>query len=404
MSSKSNEDSIKFYNSDYIIDSCRPIAIVVGLWPINYQISKKKKIITIILNFIAITLMSLRLISNILYGIFELKTLAQKAQIAGPACFQIANISKYLLILIKGEKIEKCFQIVKEDWCRIENNEQREVMMKHAKFGRYIIIICTIFIFFGGLGYNLITPLTSNSIITHMNISVKPFPSPIYGKFFTSGLSPIYEIVFYSHILVAFFLYSVTPVAFSFVAMLTLHACGQFEIVILYLKKILNNIDDDKNSIHEKFVIVVNSHLRVIIFVAKLEAVFTEICLIEIMGCSIDLCLLGYYIIMCAKQSNYSQLITFSFLFSSFLFNIFIYCYIGEMLTHQAKKVGESCFLINWYLLPKKTLKDLIFFIRCAQSSTKITAGKIITLSFSTFGSVIKTAGAYCNALWKMTK
>ncbi|XP_043483819.1 uncharacterized protein LOC122512177 [Leptopilina heterotoma] len=369
---KSNRDSVRLYESDYAINSCKPIALIVGLWPIHFQNSPSGKVISIILNFAAILFMMFRFTSNILYGI--------------------------------GEKIEKCFKVLEEDWCRIENDEQRDVMMKNAHFGRYITVICTIFIYLGGFGYNVLIPLMSGSIITHLNISVKPFPSPVYGKFLKSGISPIYEIVFGSQILSAFFLYSVTPVAFSFVAVLTMHACGQFEIVTLYLNNLYNKFQDEKNSVHEKFIILVNSHLRVLSFVAKLEAVFTEICFIEIMGCSIDLCMLGYYLIMCAKQSNYSNLITFSFLFASFLFNIFIYCYIGELLTHQAKKVGETSYMIDWHLLPKRTSKDLLFFLRCAQSSTKIKAGKVITLSFSTFGSVIRSAGAYCNALWNMTK
>lgn len=259
-----SRDSVRLYESDYAINSCKPIALIVGLWPMNYQTSPSGKVISIILNFAAILFMMFRFTSNILYGMFELKSLAQKAQMAGPACFQIMNISKYLLILTRGGKIEKCFKLLEEDWCRIENDEQRNVMMKNAHFGRYITVICTIFIYLGGLGYNVIIPLMSGSIITHRNISVKPFPSPVYGKFLKSGLSPIYEIVFGSQILSAFFLYSVTPVAFSFVAVLTMHACGQFEVVTLYLNKLHEKFEDEKNGVQEKFIVVVNSHLRVL--------------------------------------------------------------------------------------------------------------------------------------------
>lgn len=263
MSSKTKRNSIKFNNSDYVINSCKPLALCVGLWPINYKHSQIRKIISIILNIIAILLILQRFLFTVIFSTFVLKSITLRIAISAPACYHICNLIKYIVILFRIEKIEKCLKIMKEDWRYIENNEQHEVMINNAKTGRYIIFICTSIIFLSGLGYNILAPLLSHSIVTHRNITVKPFPSPVYGKFFTSGQSPIYEIIFAVQLVTAFFLYSVTAVAISYIAILTMHACSQFDIVMIYLNKLID-IQDKEKTVHKKFVIIVNTHHRVV--------------------------------------------------------------------------------------------------------------------------------------------
>lgn len=73
-------------------------------------------------------------------------------------------------------------------------------------------------------------------IITQMNVTIILFPSPAYGQFFTTSYSPIYEFVHGSQHIAGFILYSATVAAFSFAAVLTMPACGQFDVVVLNLK------------------------------------------------------------------------------------------------------------------------------------------------------------------------
>lgn len=54
----------------------------------------------------------------------------------------------------------------------------------------------------------------------------------------------------------------------------------------------------------------------------------------------------------------------------------------------QCSKVGYSSYKINWYHLPEKTALDLKLIINISHHPIKITAGKIINLSFSSFGNV----------------
>lgn len=248
----------------YTINSCRPIALSIGLWPLSFQNTLTQKIIKIFLIFASFSFMMFVCMSIILFGIFEANGLAETAAVVGPSSFYVMCIIKYIFILFRGERIAKCFKLVEEDWQRQENEEQLKVMLKNSQFGRSITVVCAIFIYFGGFGNNILSPIMNDPIITHMNISVKPFPCPVHGKFLTSGYSPIYEIVLGSQILAGIVLSSVTIVSFSYVAVLTMHAGGQFDVVILYLNNLLSQFEEGRNIGHEQFVVIIKSHLRVL--------------------------------------------------------------------------------------------------------------------------------------------
>lgn len=54
----------------------------------------------------------------------------------------------------------------------------------------------------------------------------------------------------------------------------------------------------------------------------------------------------------------------------------------------QCRKVGEAVYMTNWYKLPQKTVLSLILIILRSSIVIKMTAGKIVHMSISTFGDV----------------
>lgn len=90
-------------------------------------------------------------------------------------------------------------------------------------------------------------------------------------------------------------------------------------------------------------------------------------------------------------------------IYMSMSFNIFIFCYIGEIVTEQCKQVGETVYMTKWYCLPHKTAHDLILIISRSSSVTKLTAGKLVQLSIRTYGDVMRTSMMYLNMLRTMT-
>ncbi|XP_067214303.1 odorant receptor 82a-like [Linepithema humile] len=94
--------------------------------------------------------------------------------------------------------------------------------------------------------------------------------------------------------------------------------------------------------------------------------------------------------------------IAYMIIYISMTFNIFIFCYIGEVLTEQCKQVGETAYMTDWYCLPHKTALSFILIIIRSSMVIKLTAGKLVHLSIATFGNVVRTSMIYLNMLRTM--
>ncbi|XP_024877368.1 odorant receptor 82a-like isoform X2 [Temnothorax curvispinosus] len=127
-------------------------------------------------------------------------------------------------------------------------------------------------------------------------------------------------------------------------------------------------------------------------------------CLAELMGCTMNMCLMGYFVVMNWSAFDKAKILSHFVAYITASINIFIFCYIGEILTEECEKIGDITYMTNWYRLPHKTALGLILIIKQSSHIIKITAGKIVLLSISTFGDVIKTSTAYLNFLRTMTK
>ncbi|KAL0117041.1 hypothetical protein PUN28_010124 [Cardiocondyla obscurior] len=101
--------------------------------------------------------------------------------------------------------------------------------------------------------------------------------------------------------------------------------------------------------------------------------------------------------------AEFANQVTYILLLTSFTFNIFIFCYIGELVADQCKRLSEISYMIDWHRLPGRKALAVILMIAMSNSSVKLTAGNIIDLSFSSFGDVIKTSVAYLNMLRTLT-
>ncbi|KAF3424634.1 hypothetical protein E2986_11713 [Frieseomelitta varia] len=70
-----------------------------------------------------------------------------------------------------------------------------------------------------------------------------------------------------------------------------------------------------------------------------------QISFVEFLGCMMNMCLLGYYAIMEWNSKDAMFVITYMSLMMSFTFNIFIFCYIGELVAEQV--LANDTLIIN---------------------------------------------------------
>ncbi|XP_018406405.1 PREDICTED: odorant receptor 82a-like [Cyphomyrmex costatus] len=264
--------------------------------------------------------------------------------------------------------------------------------------------LCAVFMHGGVFSHSLIQGILLPTFvyIGNVSVSVHRLPCPTYSKFVDITKSPAGEIALIIQLISSIVVNSVTAGACSLAAVFAMHACGQLNILMRWL----DQLDDRKQQdmVQHRLAIIVEHHLRVLSFVAQMEALLNQICFVELLGCTFNLCMLGYYIITGWNTIETKMTIAcMMIIYTSMTFNIFIFCYIGETVTEQCKQIGEIAYLTNWYRLPHKTARGLILIISRSSSVIKLTAGKLVHLSIATFGDVMRTSMIYLNMLRTMS-
>ncbi|XP_018052338.1 PREDICTED: odorant receptor 82a-like [Atta colombica] len=388
------------YN-EYSIQIIRWILKAISVWPRSVNASLIEKIRSDFAIFICYFLIITTMVPNGLSMLIDSQmSYETRLQNFGPLTFWFIAMVNYSCLLMHVDDIHNCVEHVKMDWLIIRRFEDQKVMLKSAKLGRFIAGFCAVFMHCGVFSYNVVQGLSKSILyMENSSIIVRGLPYPFYNKILNVHFSPAYEFVFFLQCLSSFVVNCVTVATCGLTAVFVMHACGQMKIMISWLENFIDDKKEERTSLRQRFAIIVNHHLRILSFVSRTEKIMNVICLVELIGCTMHICFLGYYCIMDFIDGNHQSILSHSMVLSSITFNIFIFCYIGEILSEQGEQIGKSAYMTNWYLLPGKTAQGLILIILRSNAVLKITAGKIVQLSFSTFGDVIKSALAYLNIL-----
>ncbi|XP_011684711.1 PREDICTED: uncharacterized protein LOC105448046 [Wasmannia auropunctata] len=387
-------------DSEYSIQLNRWFLKPIGAWPGSDTGggSIAGRMLSRGIQFVCHSLIAFTVVPCALYIIFE-PDVHLKLKAFGPMIHWLMGGANYCSLLARSCKIRECVDHMRADWRYVGTTRDREVMLQNAKFGRFVSAFCAVFMQGGVCSYSIITTLTPATVrVGNATLTTHQLPCPFYTELVDTRYSPANEIVIVLQLLSTVIVNSVTVGACSLAAVFAMHACGQLNILMMRLDELV-----EAKSEHEvtrrKLATIVEHHLRVLSFVSQIETVMHQICLVELLGCTTDLCMLGYYTITEWKLHDTKNLLTYFTIFIAMSCNIFIFCYIAEILTDQCRKIGEIAYMTEWYRLHHKIALDLILIISRSNAVIKITAGKMVQLSISTFGDVMKTSFAYLNIL-----
>ncbi|KAF3054495.1 Odorant receptor 091 [Nylanderia fulva] len=368
----------------------------LGIWPVAIRgIGRHTSKIAIALCNLAL---AFAIVPCALHIVYDEKDITMRLKLFGLLAFCFTAMTKYCILTIRRPKILRCIEYVKNDWWQVTFKSDRNMMLKYAATGRNLTIISVSFMYTAGIIYHMILPFCTEHKFN--NQTIRPLVYPIYSKFHQSQISPIYELVYVAHCMCGYTIYSVTAGACGLAALFATHACGQIQILISRLERLLDSEKFKQGpNVHQRIAAIVKNHVRVVRFAAIVENVLQEVCLVEFSSSVCTICLLEYYCILDWQADDRIGLATYSLLFVSFCFNVYILCYIGELLMEKSSQIGSICYMINWYELSPNSARSLILMIAMASHPIKFSAGGMVDLSLSTFGNVLKTSIAYLSFL-----
>ncbi|KAL0117065.1 hypothetical protein PUN28_010131 [Cardiocondyla obscurior] len=376
---------------------------IIGTWPLSHS-SWIETLSYRALNVICYVLLALLMIPSGMFIFLEIKDFYNQLKLGSALTFFFMAAMKFGALLLRENDIRRCVDYIEGDWRNVKYSEERKIMLENASFGRRLVIVCGIFMYGGFLFYWVLVPLTRPKIVEEDgNLTYRRMVFPVPGTIVDTRRSPINEIIYFTQLSAGFISHNVTVAACSLVALLAMHACGQLQVLMSWMNHLVDGRDGINDTTDERLAKIIQLHVRILNFISLTEELLHEISLVEVVGCTLNICFLGYY---CMMEWDFKQPVsglTYLILLISLTFNIFIFCYIGELLTEQTMKVRESSYMIDWYRLPKKKGLAIILIICMSNATTRLTAGNIIELSISSFGDVIKSSVAYLNLLRTFT-
>ncbi|XP_046144071.1 odorant receptor 4-like [Osmia bicornis bicornis] len=391
------QDTSYLQDYEYSIQLNRWLLKPIGVWPKLTDSTRTEKVLLKVLNIVCHSLIIFTFAPCLLFILFEETSMQTRIKAIGPMSHWLMGELNYCFLSMRTKDILHCIQHIENDWRMVKRASDRELMLKNVKVGRLIACVAAICMNLGTCSYNVITGF--QKIVFHVgneSFSMYRLPCPFYTKLMNVRFSPVNELVFALQLLSGFIVNSVTVGACGLGAALAMHACGQLNVMMSWLNDLVGTKGEEQKIVKKKLANIVQLHLRTLSFVWNIEKIMNLICMVELVGCTLNICMLEYYLV---TEKSKETLIIYAIIYASMIFNIFIFCYIGEKLTEQCKQIGERAYMTEWYRLPHKTALGLVMIISRSSVVIKITAGKFIRISLATFGDVLKTSFTYFNML-----
>ncbi|XP_072747258.1 uncharacterized protein [Anoplolepis gracilipes] len=291
-----NDDSKN--NNNYSLQLNRWFLKPIGAWPQTNTSGIVWKILVLLHIFTCLIIVALIMIPCTLYVLLEENDIKLKLSAIGPLMHRIMGSVNYWTLLTRSNDIRDCIQHMETDWRLIQRIEDRNVMLQHAKFGRSVAGICGVIMHGGTFLFSIAKAIKTTTVtVDNETFTMHPMTCPIYSKIIDIRFSPVNEIALVIQFLSTFIASCATVGGCSLAAVFAMHACGQLNVLYTWL----HELDSPKEGNHvakQKIATIVKHHLRVLNFISRIESIMNKVSLAELVGCTISMCLVGYYSIM----------------------------------------------------------------------------------------------------------
>ncbi|CAL1687678.1 unnamed protein product [Lasius platythorax] len=305
---------------------------------------------------------------------------------------------KLVIIRWKRTALLPIVKMMAEDWMAPKVDAERDVMVKRARTARLIVICGYVLMTFSFTGV-IVLPCFDLPFrrLTNLTDRDRPLPLQTY-YFYDTDKSPQFELTFLIQAATIFFAAITYTSVDAFLGLAILHICGQLENFRRRLSSLASRKDFDcalRNS--------VIAHLRLIRFADKIEDAFALMMLGLVFYFAIVFCLYGFLLLsVITDAENDVSLSRVSYVMVgvvTLLVHTFLYCGAGEIIAEQCEAIYRALCDLDWYKLESREARSLTLLIIRASEPFRITAGKIIPLTMTTFCSLLKTSAGYISFL-----
>ncbi|EEZ99304.2 odorant receptor 48 [Tribolium castaneum] len=308
----------------------------------------------------------------------------------------VEGVLKSLMFRLKFQKIAESWQQIRQQEFQPRNEHQRTVLKWYIEVTKSLFLV-----YFFGVYIGCISALTVSSWLRH-----KDFPTDHWFPF--NYRRPFLYQYIYVHITVGFYLTAFLNCASDSCFYLSLlHITAQCEILADTLKNVhdlhklnaakKNSGQKGEDEVMNQILIECMKHYNLIKKYTSLVAdCFKEIITLQFVPTIVMICI-AMYKISTLEPSN-TQFWFFAFTELGAITQIFIYCFVGNLVTSTSQKLFYATFESQWYNASQKFKKNLITVMMAVQRPVIFYGWNIFAINYATFKSIVQTSWSMCVA------
>jgi len=238
---------------------------LIGAWPKSTAISSTERYAYTLLNAICIGLISFLVVPAVIYIVLEMDDSYLILKLSGALSFCVLAIVKYSSLIFHEKDIRNGIEHIKSDWTNTRHYGDRIIMIRSAKFGQCLVIICAFFMYGGAVFFYLALPLSVGKIVEDDgNLTYRPLVYPVARMIIDVRHSPVREIFFWLQCLSGFIAHSITASGCSLAAVFAMHAYGRIEILMQWIEHLIDGREDLCDNMNERLAMIVEQHIRIL--------------------------------------------------------------------------------------------------------------------------------------------
>ena len=259
------------FNENYREDLGRNVKLnawtfkAIGVWPRRSDRPWMATVERVFLNVLCHGLLAFILIPCGMYIALEIKDFYNQLKLGSALSFFMMAVIKYCVLFIREDDIRRCVEQIEVDWRSVRGLEDRKIMLENANFGRRLIVICGAFMYGGVAFYYVALPLTRAKIVEEAgNLTYRRLVYPFPKILLDARRSPVNEVFYTIQLLSGFVAHNITVAACGLAAVLVMHACGQLQILMAWLEKLVDGRENSDETLDQRLASIVEQHVRII--------------------------------------------------------------------------------------------------------------------------------------------
>ncbi|XP_070161095.1 odorant receptor 13a-like [Polyergus mexicanus] len=373
----------------------RFLLMASGLWP--YQSVWSARLIRGIIAVITLSIIFVQLnsifTSNIgrEFMVFVIQALMITIGILYHIFIHIGNLDKF----------KKLFECMWQDWSLQKTDDEIRIMHQHAEITK-LFTICYTLLTYGTMSMYLVWMYMPEilDVISPMNES-RPRKNPFDYDFFIDEERYFYLIRFYMSIM-----FVISPLVFlagsTLFLALTQHVCAMYKLLGYRAEHLFyvigsaaeNDLNCGTRIRCGNMAYFVRLHYNIIQFIDVIETCYTNILLVDLIGC---ICTLSFTLTQISSIIDDMEVAIRSIsLTSTMLCYLFIHNYMGQRITDMNSSICEKVYNSAWYDAVISEQNSLLLIMRRSLHPLVLTACKFYVMSLQSFGMVLQMTISYC--------